>query len=180
MKRQSQYVIAYKGLKDGLHLFDFKVDDKFFEAYENSEIEKAAVDIRITMNKKPSVLEFEFKLEGRVSVPCDRCLDLFALDIEYEAPLFIKFGEETHEETDELIVISEHDTEIDVSQFIYEFIHLSLPYRRIHPEDKHGRPTCNEEMINRLKELSVNADKTETDPRWNDLKKSFLIITKNF
>jgi uncharacterized protein len=173
VKRQSQYVIAYKGLKDGLHLFDFKVDDKFFESFENSEIEKGDVDVHVTLNKKTTMLEFEFQMDGKVTVPCDRCLDPFELEIEYEAPLYIKFGDESHEETEELFVLSEQETEIDVSQFIYEFIHLSLPYRRVHPDDKKGNSTCNKEMIKRLEELSVNEEKPDMDPRWNELKNLF-------
>jgi uncharacterized metal-binding protein YceD (DUF177 family) len=173
VKRQSQYVIAYKGLKDGLHLFDFKVNDEFFEAFENSEVEKGNVDVRVTLNKKTTVLEFMFDLKGKVFVPCDRCLDPVEMEVEYQAPLFVKQGEETHEETDELFIISEQESEIDVSQFIYEFIHLSLPYRRVHPTDKKGKSTCNKEMIKRLEELSVNKDEPDTDPRWNDLKNLF-------
>ncbi len=173
MKRQSQYVIAYKGLKDGLHLFDFKVDDLFFESFEESEIEKGDVNIHVTLNKKPTILEFLFEIDGKVTVSCDRCLDPVELEIEYEAPLYVKFGDETHEETDELYVISEQETEIDLAQFIYEFIHLSLPYRRVHPDDKNGNSTCNKEMLKRLEELSVNEEKPDTDPRWNNLKDLF-------
>lgn len=173
MKRQSQYVIAYKGLKDGLHLFDFKVDDLFFESFEESEIEKGDVNIHVSLNKKPTILEFLFEIDGRVTVSCDRCLDPVELEIEYEAPLYVKFGEETHEETDELYVISEQETEIDLAQFIYEFVHLSLPYRRVHPDDENGNSTCNKEMLKRLEELSVNEEKPDTDPRWNNLKDLF-------
>ena len=173
MKRQSQYVIAYKGLKDGLHLFDFKVDDLFFESFEESEIEKGDVNIHVSLNKKPTILEFLFEIDGKVTVSCDRCLDPVELEIEYEAPLYVKFGEETHEETDELYVISEQETEIDLAQFIYEFVHLSLPYRRVHPDDENGNSTCNKEMLKRLEELSVNEEKPDTDPRWNNLKDLF-------
>ena len=173
MKRQSQYVIAYKGLKDGLHPFDFKVNDLFFESFEDSEITKGDVDIRVTLNKTPTMLEFEFVLDGKVFVSCDRCLDIIDMDIEYEAPLYFKFGEDAHEETDELYIISEQETEIDLSQFIYEFIYLSLPYRRVHPDDENGNSTCNKEMLKRLSELSVNEEKHDTDPRWDNLKNFF-------
>jgi uncharacterized metal-binding protein YceD (DUF177 family) len=173
VKRQSQYVIAYKGLREGLHLFDFKVDGLFFESFESSEIESGDVDIHVTLNKKSTVLEFLFEFKGEVTVPCDRCLDPISLEIEYEAPLYIKYGEDSHEETDELYVISEQQAEIDLSQFIFEFIHLSLPYRRVHPDDTNGNSTCNKEMLKRLDELSVNEEKTDIDPRWNNLKDLF-------
>ena len=125
------------------------------------------------MNKKSLILEFLFELEGKVFVPCDRCLDPVDIEIEYQAPLYVKFGDESHEETDELYVISEQETEIELTQFIYEFIHLSLPFRRVHPDDENGNSTCNKEMLKRLEELSVNEEKQDTDPRWNNLKDLF-------
>lgn len=173
MKRQSQYVIEYKGLRDGLHHFDFKVDDAFFESFEESEIESGNVNIHVTLNKKSTILEFLFELKGDVVVPCDRCLDPVKMEVEYQAPLYFKFGEDTHEETDELYIISEQEPEIDLSQFIYEFVHLSLPYRRVHPDDENGNSTCNEDMLKRLADLSVNEEKSDTDPRWNNLKDLF-------
>jgi uncharacterized metal-binding protein YceD (DUF177 family) len=160
-------------LKEGLHHFDFKVDDSFFESFEESEIEKGNVDIHVTLNKKPSILEFLFEVRGTVSVPCDRCLDQIEMDIRYEAPLYVKFGEESHEETDELYVLSEQETEIDLAQFIYEYVHLCLPYRRVHPDDEEGNSTCNKDMLKRLEELSVNDEKQDDDPRWNNLKDFF-------
>ncbi|HEX3009604.1 MAG TPA: DUF177 domain-containing protein, partial [Bacteroidales bacterium] len=90
MKHHSQYVIPYKGLKDGLHLFDFKVDDLFFESFENSEVEKGNVNIHVTLHKKPTILEFLFELNGEVFVPCDRCLDPVLMGVEYQAPFYVK------------------------------------------------------------------------------------------
>jgi uncharacterized protein len=170
VKFNNQYVIPFKGLKDELHHFDFKVDDRFFEMFESSEIQKGDIDIDVALNKKSLLLEFEFTISGYVWTVCDRCLEEFKLVIDYQTVLYVKFGPESYEETDELYILSEHESEIDLSQFIYEFIHLSLPYKRIHPLNKKGKPTCNPEMLERLNTLSVDEDKTDTDPRWNDLK----------
>ena len=35
-----KYSIAFKGLGEGTHRFDMKVDDRFFEAFEGSEIRR--------------------------------------------------------------------------------------------------------------------------------------------
>ena len=29
--------------------------------------------------------------------------------------------------------------ELDIKQYLYEFIHLALPIQRVHPEDKDGQ-----------------------------------------
>jgi uncharacterized metal-binding protein YceD (DUF177 family) len=40
---------------------------------------------------------------------------------------------------------------IDLEQYIYESIVLSLPLQRVHPEDVHGQPLCNPAMLERFK-----------------------------
>jgi uncharacterized metal-binding protein YceD (DUF177 family) len=44
--------------------------------------------------------------------------------------------------------LDEH--EIDLVSFFYEYIHLALPIKRIHPDDEKGNSTCNPEMIRKL------------------------------
>lgn len=170
MKRNYQYVIPFKGLKNELHHFDFKVNDEFFESFENSEIQRGELNVLVSLNKKSHILEFDFVIKGKVHLICDRCLDEFEMNIDNQSILFVKFGPVSYDETDELYVLAEHESEIDLSQFIYEYIHLSLPYKRVHPMDKKGRPTCNKEMLKYLETFSIDEEKFEDDPRWNDLR----------
>jgi len=61
---------------------------------------------------------------------------------------------------------------------LYEFIHLALPIRRVHPLDKNGKVDCNPEMIKKLNKLLITEEKqNNTDSRWDKLKK--LINDKN-
>jgi len=148
----------------------FDIDDTFFDDFEQSEITKGKVHIEVMLDKKTNMLEFDFALAGDVMVTCDRCLDEFEMPMEYESKLFVKFGEETEEQTDEIIVLAHSEFEIDVAQFIYEFVHLSLPYKRVHPFDNKGRSTCNKEMLKKLDEYIIRENDHDTDPRWDDLK----------
>jgi uncharacterized metal-binding protein YceD (DUF177 family) len=57
---------------------------------------------------------------------------------------------------------------------LYEAIELALPTQLIHPDDENGKPTCNSEMLQKLAELTPKEKEqntTETDPRWEALKK---------
>ncbi len=47
---------------------------------------------------------------------------------------------------------------------------LALPLKRIHPDDDHGRSTCDPEMIRKLEDHLV-AGEEESDARWDELKK---------
>jgi uncharacterized metal-binding protein YceD (DUF177 family) len=75
--------------------------------------------------------------------------------------------EKTSTEDDDIWMINENDSELDLFHFIYESILLALPQQIIHP-DIDGKPSCNPEMIKILEDLSNK--KPETDPRWEALK----------
>jgi uncharacterized metal-binding protein YceD (DUF177 family) len=60
------------------------------------------------------------------------------------------------------------ENHFDVSPFIYEFIHLSLPVRRVHPDNEQGESTCDPEVIRLLEEKQPSS---EPDPRWEALAK---------
>jgi len=170
VKSNRQFVIPFKGLKIGKHDFVFEIDDKFFDGFEGSEIHKGKIEVQIILDKKPTMLEFDFHLHGNVLVTCDLCLDELEVTIEYNSKLFARFGDVTEEQTDEIIVLSHAEHEIDVAQYIYEFSHLSLPYKRVHPNDDREKSTCNKDMLKKLDEYIVRNQHEETDPRWDDLK----------
>ena len=168
-----QYVIQFAGLKPGMHQFSYQVDDLFFEYFEYSEIKKGKVEVVIDLEKDEKMLVLHFSIHGNVEVPCDRCYLPFSLFLNGRETLIIKFGKDYHEENEEVQVIPEGETHIDVSPFIYEYIHLLMPFRKVHPEDSEGNSLCDPEVIKRIDERETPS---EPDPRWEVLKK---LKTKN-
>jgi len=165
-----QYTIPFRGLKEGKHQFHFDIEDTFFEHFDPSEIGGANVLARVDLDKHSQFLELHFSLSGNVNVVCDRCLEVFPLYIQHQARLYIRFGEETHEQTDEVLTLADSENEVKLEQYFYEYIHLALPYQKIHPETE-GKSGCNPEMkkvLNKLK--SDDSKRKETDPRWDKLK----------
>jgi uncharacterized protein len=169
MKR---YSIPIRGIGLGKHEFNFKIDSRFFQYFENSEIKEGNLTGNVMVDKKPQVIELNFLIRGVVNIACDRCLEYFDFPVQYSSTVYAKFGNETDKVTDDIIIISNTDQEINVSQLLYDFICLSLPYRRIHPNDKNGESLCNKEMLSILKDFLVrNETKKDRDPRWTELKK---------
>lgn len=165
MEKSSQYLIAFVGLKDGLHEFDYHIDQAFFDSFENALIEKCDVKATCTLNKKSTMLEVVFKHEGKVFVNCDRCGEELDLEIKDENPLIFKFSHQTESESDEVVFVTMDETEIDIAPYFYEFITLSMPSRMVHSEGD-----CNEDILNLLDDINSN-DSEEIDPRWDALKK---------
>ena len=50
--------------------------------------------------------------------------------------------------------IGPSETEIDLSQYIYESICLSLPYQRVHPVGSDGKSGCDPDMLARFNIVS--------------------------
>jgi len=123
-----------------------------------SEISDACIHVQVTLVKRASFLELHFVLEGWAEVNCDRCLYPVKLDVSSEAQMYVKFDEhadETESEDNDIVILSYDDDQLDVAQYLYEYAHLSLPIRRVHPNDADGRSTCNEEMIRKLEQYLV-------------------------
>jgi len=163
-----QFVIPFGGLKPGTHQYSFEIDDLFFEKFEHSEIKKGKVTVEITIEREEKMLILNFNINGKVEVPCDRCYETFLLPFGGRERLIVKFGESFHEEDEEVLIIPTGETQIDVSPFIYEFVHLLIPVRRVHPEDENGISLCDPDIIKRIDEREESSG---PDPRWEVLKK---------
>ena len=171
MSKRGSYAVRISGLTDGDHDFSFELDQQFFTSLEQPEVENGMVNAEVILERKPGVLSLHFHLDGKVEVVCDRCLEPFMTGIETTQTIFVKMGDTPGEIEDDVIMIHKDDHEIDVGQFMYEFIILALPYQRIHPNDDNGVPACNPEMIRKLEAHRGNRkQKDQMDPRWDALK----------
>ncbi len=165
------YKIPFRGLKNGSHQYEFNVDDKFFEAFPEGDIKKGNLVAKVDLIKRSNGIEATFEIVGTVTVPCDRCLDDFDCPVEFSGKMLFEFGLESEEVSDELVILSPGDNYIDLDQYIYEYINLSLPIQKVHPDDENGNSLCNADMIAKLKSLNVNNDDDEIDdPRWDKLR----------
>lgn len=174
MKSTNEYLIPFIGLKIGKHQFEFKINKKFFDEFGFDEFESCDITVNVVLEKKPTMLEINFKHSGTVNVPCDLTGEQFDLPIKGKIKLVVTFGEEFNNDNDELLILPHGEHQIDLAQYIYEMIALSIPLKRIHPGVKDG--TLQTEALEKLKELQVKKLKEEkkeedTDPRWDQLKK---------
>ncbi len=179
MKNLKQFNIQFVGLKEGTHQFEYHIDNKFFDVYNFDEFNNSNIDVVVELEKKTTLLELDFLAKGTVNVPCDLTGELFDLEIEGSFPLIVKFGQEFNDDNDEVLIIPHEQYQINVAQYIYELIVLSVPTKRVHPKVIDG--TMESETLEKLKELEYKEEKSVeddlTDPRWNKLKD--LLTGKN-
>jgi len=167
LKSLKQFKIPFKGLCLGTHFFDWEIDKKFFEAIENPDVLDCSVVIKLELEKQERMMILDFTISGFLKVSCDRCLEAFNLPVKIQEKYFIKFGEEYKEESESILVIPESEYQVDLSELVFDYISLSIPIKKIHPDDNQGDSMCNEDTLAKLNELT---GKKGDDPRWEVLK----------
>jgi len=171
MKNFEDFEIQFAGLKEGKHHFEYHVDNAFFALFEYEEFNSADVDVEVLLEKKPNLLEFHFSVRGNVNVYCDVSNEPFDQPIDGNMNLVVKFGDEFREEENNLIIIPQSAHQVEIQQYVYEAIVLSVPLKKVHPGVMDG--TLESEILDKLEELSPGnpkENKNETDPRWDKLK----------
>jgi uncharacterized protein len=165
--KESEFLINFSNLAPGEYEYEFEVDDTFFQKFENSVIHRGKVDVLVVLERKENMILLDFTMEGTVVVQCDRCLEDLELDIEGYNELIVKIGEQNEELSEDVIMISSKEHEIDVGQYIYEFISLIIPMRNVHGED--GGDECDPEVLKEL-DKHIQHEEQKNDPRWDALK----------
>ena len=170
MEQFSEFLIPFIGLKDGLHRFDFNIDNKFFEGFDFLDFQNAHTQVSLIFEKKPTLLELNFSAKGQVTVPCDITTEPFKLPIDTAFKLVVKFGSVENDYDDEILILPHGSHEIQIAQYIYEMIVLSVPQKKVHPGIAEG--TLKSEILEKLKDLQPQEKSIsdETDPRWDKLK----------
>jgi len=173
MRNLAAYTIPFVGLKLGKHQFEYDIDNEFFEHFEYDDLNSSNVKIDLLLEKKTTMMELTFKASGSVNVNCDLTNEPYDQPIDGSLFLVIKFGEEFNDENEDLLILPHGEFEVNVQQYIYELIVLSIPLKRVHPGVEDG--TLDSEVLDKLEELSINNnenknDEDEIDPRWDKLK----------
>jgi uncharacterized metal-binding protein YceD (DUF177 family) len=168
-----KYDIEFKGLREGLHDFEFEVDNKFFAHFEDSLVENGKVTVKVIFEKRSSFMKLHFDITGWLELTCDRCLDLYQQPIKNETEIFVKFGEKEFDDGENVLWVNPEEHHINLAQIIYEYVSLSIPLRHVHPKNSDGKRDCNREMIKKLKNYMHPESKTDftTDPRWDALRR---------
>ena len=189
MRREKEFDIAFSGLKIGTHEFEFQIANDFFDLFEYDEFNSVNVDVKATLIKKETLMELYLSQTGTVNIPCDVTGENFDLPIESNWHIIIKFGEEYNDDNEELLIIPYSEYQVNIAQYIYEMIALSVPVKRVHPsiaadyevddfdeddfdflQEYNEDDFADEDEDDPTDDSNQNKNK-EIDPRWDELKK---------
>jgi uncharacterized metal-binding protein YceD (DUF177 family) len=175
MKELKEFSIPFIGLKIGKHQYEFELDNTFFEHFGYNDFNSANIKAQAIIDKKTTLLDIDLVFKGVVGVYCDLSYEPFEQPISGSYSFVVKFGDEFNDENEDLLILPHGAHEVNIQQYLYESIILSLPSRLVHPGVEDG--TLKSEILDKLDELSPQAredqqeEDIKSDPRWDDLKK---------
>ncbi|HRF69261.1 MAG TPA: DUF177 domain-containing protein [Muribaculum sp.] len=192
MGKFSAYKLPLKSLSVGSHEFDYHLDKKFFEDMESADIHDADLNIHVTVVAKNDLYELTIDITGEITLLCDRCLDDLQWPVDTTYHIYVKYGADYNDDSDELLEIPESDNYLNIAYMIYDTVALTIPIKHVHPLGKCNRAMSSllkkhrapgniseedgemmEEIIDDIENTDVADSDNEatTDPRWDELKK---------
>ena len=157
-----------------MHEFKRQVENDFFDTFESSLVQKGQVKVQIFLDIRENMVVATFTIDGIVETECDRCAEDFQLPIRTDEVLTIKYTHTEKEEEADILYIPHGTSEIDLSNYVYEYIALSIPMVKYHED---ADEDCPEEILDLLDfqedTSSEDDDKEEGNSPWdalNDLK----------
>ena len=173
MNLRREYEIAFVGLKPGIHEFTYEITDKFFELFQPQEFTNCDAQVKLQLDKHSGFLMLKFDIGGKVEVNCDRCGNNLPLQLWDEFNIIVKMVDNPdemneNEEDADIYYVGRHESHLDVSGWIYEFINLTIPMQRMCKDDEIGGPKCNKEVLEKLKKME-DETKSDTSGLWKGL-----------
>ena len=166
MSQNSDTTVRFSGLKSGCYNYDFNLGKEFFERFENEELCDGKVHIAAVLEKNERVMMFKFGLDGEVTTRCDRCLGEIKVPIKGQECLNLRLSDTETSDDEDVAILPEGAFEIELAQWLYEYVAVRIPMQHIHPEGE-----CDSEVTKYIgKEEEAKQSEEEIDPRWAALK----------
>jgi len=166
------YRINIVGLSNKVHTFQFEVENAFFEHYGKGLVSEGSFSVKVELDKHETFLDARFEIQGQARLVCDRSLDPFMHPVRVDKRIMFKYGEVEQEMSDEIVVISRDADSLELGQYIYEFIGLEIPMKKLHPRYA-GEPDdgADGRIIYSSEKDGPENGGDVIDPRWDKLKK---------
>lgn len=176
-------------MPEGTHQYEYHLDKQFFVNMESADIHDADLDVHLTVTQKSGLYRLDFKINGTVTLICDRCLDSLLYPIEATYDISVRYGDSYNDESDELLVIPESSNSLNVAYMIYDTVALAIPMKHVHPMGKCNRQmsamlkkhrahqadpeeeALEETLIEEMDSMTTEIENEQpSDPRWDGLK----------
>lgn len=159
------FAVPLNELKPGRSDFGLNCGKEFFESFENPEVLDSDVEALAIINKSGTYIGIDMEIKGSVTVSCDRCLADLKLPVDVSPKFSIKFTEDDSADDPgmdgdrEIICVRPSDAVLDLGQIVYDYVMLSLPLKRVHPEGE-----CDSATVRYLSEEREAQETSDESP----------------
>lgn len=157
-------------LENGTHHFQFELVPDFFETFENNLVEDGFGKASLIMDKSESMMALNFTIEVDVLLICDVSLESYRESLICQKKHIVKFSLTSEELSDEISTIDMGMQILNVSGYIYEFVSLEIPMKKVHPRLR-GQERADLVYKDETPSLNDQEQENKIDPRWEVLKK---------
>lgn len=176
MNQRREFEIAFVGLKPGMHVYEYRIEDKFFVPYGEQDFENCVANIKLSLEKNNGFMLLKFDIDGELNATCDRCGNTLPTQLWDEFNIIVKMVDNPEEmneqeEDPDVYYIGRSESHLHLADWIYEFVNLSIPLQKMCGEDEIGGPKCNKEVLAKLKQMEDEARKDSGNTVWKDLDK---------
>ena len=107
--------------------------------FAEKEIYSDNIDVRVELNKYEKNLKCSVKISTVAHHTCDRCLEKYSLPFNESFELLFHIGNKDFEtDEDDVVFIAPETVEIDLTDWIIEYLILSLPMKKLCSKDCKG------------------------------------------
>jgi len=175
MNQHREYEIAFVGLKPGVHVYDYRINDQFFALYGAQDFSNCEANVKLSLERNSGFMQLKFDISGDVDVVCDKCGNPLNKQLWDEFNVIVKLVDEPElmneqEEDPDIYYIGRNESHLMVSDWIFEFINLSLPMQKRCNLEELGGPLCNKKVLEQLKQMEIDVMK-DINPQWKGLEK---------
>lgn len=170
------FEIAFVGLKEGEHVFNYELENEFFTDRNLEEAINIKANVNLILDKHTGFMQLKFEVGGTAQSNCDRCGNPVELELWDDFNMVVKIVEDPEvmnnsEEDPDIFYISRGESHIDVANWLYDFVLLSIPTQRMCKTTEEGGKGCNPEVLEKLKEMEERTRKNESNNIWKGLDK---------
>jgi len=159
-----QLTIPIQQLKNRHYDFEYTFGLPLFKAFGSELVDAAKLKATVSLDKSETMIRVNFQIAGTVVLECDRTLRKFEHPLATSKQLLFKYGEHWDDFDDEIIIIPYGHSDLDISQYLYDFTVLALPSKKVHPD-------LPDEEEGLFFSTEPEEGSGHGDPRWEALKK---------
>ena len=128
-----EYILHFPTLDNGLNRFNYSIREDFFDNLDELEFSNPKLDVYLEVKKSQSIFTLDFHIKGSLELQCDLSVERFDNFIDIKDRFIIKFSN-FEKEYDNIIILTNNCNSINLYDYIYDIILLSVPMKKVHPK----------------------------------------------